>query len=99
MTAQLSADGRMAVIIARTVLHHDGGTYDAGTTALKFGANGFEARLIELAYHWSNDLMDLALTELSIEVPEHLQESTHDMIEPRGEWLTRELTRFPDYAL
>lgn len=97
-TAQLSDDARLAVITARTILLHEGYDYDYGKTAMTFGANAFEARFIELACYWSNDLMDLCLAEFGIEVPEHLQGSLLAFLKPRHEWLKKELEKLPHYG-
>lgn len=96
--AQLSPEGRLAVITARTIMFHEGSPFEAGITALQFGASKFEARFIELAYYWGNDLMDLCLAELSIEIPEHLQPSHIDLLEKKNAWVRKELERFPSYV-
>lgn len=88
-------DRRTALLIIRTILFHLGEAFDYGITAQQFGANEFEARLIELAAYWSNDLLDLAIAELGIEIPDDLQAPTADAAAKRAEFLTEELLHWP----
>lgn len=90
-----TADRRTALLIARTILFHLGSEFDYSLTARQFGAGDFEAELIGFACHWSNDLLDLALSELSIEIPEDLQAPTFETGAKRAEFLTEELLHWP----
>ncbi len=90
-----TGDKRLALIIARTVMFHEGGEYDYHLTALQFGASKYEATVIGHACYWVNDLMEEAQKELGIVISEDLRDRLKTTQREYVDYLKNELAKFP----